>query len=68
MFLLVGVIGYAFLRASAVAKVVNIAANLGALVFFIPAGKVLWGLGGTMAVCNLVGGILGASHGLQTVR
>ncbi|GGX47365.1 TSUP family transporter [Streptomyces noursei] len=65
VFLLVGVIGYAFLRASAVAKVVNIAANLGALVFFIPAGKVLWGLGGAMAVCNLAGGILGASLAMK---
>ncbi|GHJ18906.1 hypothetical protein [Streptomyces albus] len=41
------------------AKVVNIAANLGALVFFVSAGKVLWGLGAVMAVCNLAGGILG---------
>jgi uncharacterized membrane protein YfcA len=65
VFLLVGVIGYAFLRASAVAKVVNIAANMGALVFFIPAGKVLWGLGAAMAVCNLAGGVVGASVAMK---
>ncbi|MFE5029971.1 TSUP family transporter [Streptomyces sp. NPDC056656] len=61
VFLLVGLMGYSFLGASATSKVVNVATNAGALVFFIPAGKVLWGLGLLMAVSNLAGGVTGAS-------
>jgi uncharacterized protein len=61
VFLLVGLVGYSFLSASATSKVVNVATNIGALVFFIPAGKVLWGLGVVMAVCNIAGGVLGAT-------
>lgn len=61
VFLLVGLVGFAFLTASATAKVVNVATNVGALLFFIPAGKVLWGLGLCMAVSNAAGSVLGAS-------
>ncbi len=57
---LVSVLGYAFLPASALAKVVNFATNLGALIFFVPYGAVLWGLGAAMGVANLTGGYLGA--------
>ncbi|AUS80033.1 hypothetical protein C1701_18720 [Actinoalloteichus sp. AHMU CJ021] len=60
VFLLVGLVGYAFLHASATAKLVNTATNIGALCYFIPAGKVLWGLGLVMAVCNLAGSVSGA--------
>ncbi|WP_246843207.1 TSUP family transporter [Allokutzneria sp. NRRL B-24872] len=59
VFLLVGLAGHSFLSASAIAKVVNVATSLGALLFFIPAGTVLWGLGIAMAVCNVVGGVVG---------
>ena len=37
--------GYAFLEASAKAKIVNMATNAGALLFFLPHGSLLWGLG-----------------------
>lgn len=60
VFLLVGLVGYAFLHASAAAKVVNVATNVGALAFFAPAGKVLWGLGIALAISNAVGSVLGA--------
>lgn len=60
VFLLVGLVGCAFVSASATAKVVNVATNLGALVFFVPAGKVLWGLALVMAVSNMAGSVLGA--------
>lgn len=60
VFLLVGLVGYAFLHASATAKVVNVATNVGALAFFVPAGKVLWGLGIALAVSNAAGSVLGA--------
>jgi uncharacterized membrane protein YfcA len=61
-FLVAGLVGlgYAFLPASAVAKVVNAATNLGALALFASTGAVLWGLGLAMAAANLTGGYLGA--------
>lgn len=57
---LVSVLGYAFLPASALAKIVNFATNAGALIFFVPYGAVLWGLGAALGVANLTGGYLGA--------
>src|SRR5699024_6982839 len=44
---LVSVIGYAFLPATAIAKIVNLATNVGALIFFIPNGSVDWVAGAT---------------------
>ncbi|MEE6281540.1 TSUP family transporter [Georgenia sunbinii] len=57
---LVSVLGYAFLPATALAKIVNFATNAGALIFFIPYGAVLWGLGLALGTANLLGGYLGA--------
>jgi uncharacterized membrane protein YfcA len=57
---LVGVLGYAFLQASALAKITNFATNLGALIFFVPAGHVVWSLGLAIGAANLVGGYVGA--------
>ena len=57
---LVGVLGYAFLPASALAKITNFATNLGALIFFVPAGHVIWPLGLAVGAANLVGGYTGA--------
>lgn len=57
---LVGVMGYAFLPASAIAKIVNFATNLGALLFFVPNGSVLWGIGLIVGTANLVGAYIGA--------
>ena len=61
VFLLVGLVGFAFVGASATAKIVNVATNLGALLFFIAAGKILWGLALVMAVSNASGSVLGAA-------
>lgn len=60
VFSLVGLLGYAFLEASAKAKIANVATNLGALTVFAPGGHVLWAAGAVLAVANLVGGYLGA--------
>jgi uncharacterized membrane protein YfcA len=60
VFALVGLMGYAFLEASAKAKIANLATNLGALTVFIPGGHVMWVIGGVMAVANLLGGYVGA--------
>ena len=57
---LVSAMGYAFLEASAKAKIVNVATNAGALLFFVPHGAVLWGLGLLLGLANMAGGYLGA--------
>jgi len=60
VFVLVSLVGYSFLRASATAKFVNLGTNLAALAVFALGGHVLWGLGLLMGAGNLVGGITGA--------
>lgn len=60
VFVLVGWIGYAFLAASATAKLANVATNLGALAYFAPHGLVVWGVGACMALGNLAGASIGA--------
>ena len=52
--------GYAFLDASAKAKIVNAATNLGALVVFALAGAPVWALGLLMGAANVAGAYLGA--------
>jgi hypothetical protein len=72
VFALVGLLGYAFLEASATAKIVNLATNVGALVVFASTGSVLWTLGLVMGLANLTGGYVGArtavSGGSRFVR
>jgi uncharacterized protein len=60
VFALVGLLGYTFLAASATAKWVNLATNLGALALFAGHGSVLWGLGLVMGAANVLGAYLGA--------
>ncbi|QNE14118.1 TSUP family transporter [Pseudarthrobacter sp. NBSH8] len=57
---LVSAMGYAFLEASAKAKIVNMATNAGALIFFLPHGSILWGVGLVLGLANMAGGYLGA--------
>ena len=57
---LVGLLGYSFVRASGAAKVVNAGTNCAALLLFASQGAVLWQLGLVMGACNLAGGVLGA--------
>lgn len=67
-FLVIGmvtIIGFNFLNASANAKIVNLATNVGALILFIPHGAVLWQLGLTMAVFNMAGSYVGSKTALK---
>ena len=57
---LITALGYDFLQASAKAKIVNVATNAGALLFFIPQGHVLWVLGLAMGAANTLGAWLGS--------
>ncbi|RBY83354.1 TSUP family transporter [Blastococcus sp. TF02A-26] len=60
VFAMVSLLGYDFLNASAKAKIVNVATNLGALLVFVPHGSVFWGLGLLMGAANVLGGYLGS--------
>ena len=60
VFVLVSLLGYSFLQASATAKFVNLGTNIAALIVFGLGGHVLWALGLLMGAGNLVGGVTGA--------
>jgi uncharacterized protein len=56
----VSVIGYSFLNASAISKVVNVIADVSSLIFFILNKYVLFHLAVPMLVCNVAGSYLGS--------
>ena len=60
VFLLVIVVGYEFLKASATAKLVNIATNFGAIVTFQLTGHIWWRLGLALAFANVTGALIGS--------
>lgn len=65
LFSLVSFVGTSFLGASAIAKFVNVATNLAALIIFIPGGHMIWLVAALMAPANLIGGYLGARTALD---
>jgi uncharacterized membrane protein YfcA len=65
LFSLVSFVGTSFLGASAIAKFVNVATNLAALIIFIPGGHIIWIIAALMAPANLLGGYLGARTALD---
>jgi hypothetical protein len=65
IFAFVRVFGLDFLSASASAKAVNLATNLGALLYFLPHGYALWSLGLAMAAFNIAGAWLGSHLALR---
>ena len=60
VFFLVSSIGYAFLKASGTAKLVNISTNAGAILSFQLTGHIWWQLGLLLAVANVTGAIIGS--------
>jgi uncharacterized membrane protein YfcA len=58
--LIVGVLGYGFLQASANAKIANLTTNLAALAVYGVHGEILLVLGLAMAAMNITGGFIGA--------
>ncbi|MCU1643908.1 MAG: transrane protein [Nocardia sp.] len=57
-------LGTEFVRAAAMAKVINCGSNLGSLIFLASTGHVLWALGLSMAVANVAGSIVGSRMAL----
>lgn len=72
VFLLVRVLGYDFLHASAGAKLINVATNLAALLLFGLKGHIWWHYALVMAVANVLGSLAGTHlalrHGTGFVR
>jgi uncharacterized protein len=62
---LISILGFDFLNASANAKLINVATNLGSIVFFVLKGKIIWTIAIPMAVCNAFGGWIGAKTALK---
>jgi uncharacterized protein len=72
VFLLVRVLGFDFLQASAHSKVMNLASNLAAVSLLAWQGHVWWQVGIYLAVANVAGSVLGTrmalQHGARFVR
>lgn len=61
----VTLLGFDFLQASANAKMVNLATNVGAITLFIIKGKIIWSIALPMAVCNALGAYIGAKTAIR---
>lgn len=61
----VSIMGYDFLLASTNAKMVNLATNAGSIILFLIKGKIIWAVSIPMAICNAVGGIIGAKFAIK---
>ncbi len=60
MIVLVAALGFAFIGASAIAKVVNVATNFASILVFGISGSIMWVVGLAVGICNLAGGIIGS--------
>jgi len=72
VFLLVKILGFDFLQASAHSKVLNLFSNLAAVVLLASQGHVWWQVGIPLALANVAGSLLGSrmalKHGTVFVR
>ena len=68
----ISLLGFDFLQASAHAKLINLATNLGSILLFFIKGHIIWQMAIPMAFCNAMGGIIGArlaiAKGNQFIR
>ena len=65
VFFLVSGIGYAFLKASGTAKLVNLSTNIGAILSFQITGHIWWQLGLLLAGANVTGAIIGSKLAIK---
>jgi uncharacterized membrane protein YfcA len=72
IFMFVRFFGFDFLGASVAAKIVNLACNVSALLWFGYSGHIIWKLAAMMAVCQIGGSLIGTrlalKHGSGFVR
>lgn len=57
--------GFDFLKASAYAKLINLATNFGSIILFLSKGLIIWNYAIPMAFSNAVGGYLGAKTAIK---
>ncbi len=62
--LIISLLGYDFLKANTYTKCINVATNMGAIVLFGIKGHIMLSVALPMAICNCVGGWLGAKMAL----
>lgn len=60
VFAFVGIIGYNFLSASAISKIINVVADVSSLTFFFAHKYILFHLALPMMLCNMTGSYLGS--------
>jgi len=65
LFLFIRFFGFDFLRASVAAKIVNVATNGAALIYFSVTGHVLWGVAVPLAMFNVGGALVGSRLALR---
>ncbi len=61
----ISLLGFDFLHASANAKIINLSTNFGSIILFLLKGIILWQIAIPMAICNGLGGILGAGLAIK---
>lgn len=60
IFLFIAILGFDFIRASAIAKIINLSTNIAALIYFASINQILYNIAIPMALCNAIGGVVGA--------
>ncbi|MCX6444708.1 MAG: TSUP family transporter [Actinobacteria bacterium] len=65
MIVLVASLGFAFVGASAIAKVVNVATNFASILVIGFNASIMWKVGIALGVCNLIGGLIGSHVAIQ---
>ncbi len=65
IFLFVAILGFDFLRSSAMAKSVNWASNIASLAIFVSRGSWIWQVALPMAIANGAGGWIGARFAIK---
>lgn len=62
---LVTLLGMDFLHANTNAKLINLATNAGSISLFLLKGTIIWSIALPMAVCNALGGFVGAQLAIK---
>ena len=60
IFLFITVLGFDFVRASAIAKIINLSTNIAGIIYFASINQILYHVAIPMALCNIIGSIIGA--------
>jgi uncharacterized membrane protein YfcA len=60
----IALLGMDFLQSSTYAKLINLSTNFGSIILFLLKGVILWKIALPMAVCNGIGGRMGAKLAL----